>query len=96
MSEDMNRVAASLPPSPQEFTFSNITNASIKIPFKHHAYFSITIVHRSPLVPSTSALSPLHSLCLSEEGGVKGHRGQMMLLCEEKLNEGEMKRQRQT
>lgn len=29
--------------APEEFTFSNITNASIKFPFKHHAYFSITI-----------------------------------------------------
>lgn len=66
MSEDMNRVAAPLPPSPQDVTFSNITNASIKIPFKHHAYFSITIVRLSSLVPSTSALSPLS---LSEEGG---------------------------
>ena len=66
MSEDMNRVATPLPPSPQELTFSNITNASIKIPFKHHAYFSITIVRRSPLVPSTSALSEEEA---AEEGG---------------------------
>lgn len=73
MSEDMNRVATPLPPSPQEFTFSNITNASIKIPFKHRAYFSITIVRRSPLVPSTSALSPL-SLS-EEEAGWGGCRG---------------------
>ncbi len=73
MSEDMNRVAAPLPPSPQELTFSNITNASIKIPFKHHAYFSITIVRLSPLVPSTSALS--FFLCEEEWGAVKGHGG---------------------
>lgn len=85
MSEDMNRVATPLPPSPQDFTFSNITNASIKIPFKHHAYFSITIVRRSPLVSSTSAL-PLSSL--RREGGrgdVKGHGGQMMVLHGEKI-----------
>ena len=89
MSEDMNRVATPLPPSPQDFTFSNITNASIKIPFKHHAYFSITIVRRSPLVSSTSAL-PL-SLWGGREGGrgdVKGHGGQMMVLHGEKIKWG--------
>lgn len=65
MSEDMNRVAAPLPPSPQEFTFSNITNASIKIPFKHHAYFLITIVHCTPL-PHTHLSPRLSFFCVFE------------------------------
>lgn len=70
MSEDMKWVELVSRDRPEDFTFSNITNASIKIPFKHQAYFSITIdlpVFLSRCLPLSLSISLFLSLSLRGE-----------------------------
>lgn len=75
------------------FTFSNITNASIKIPFKHHAYFSITIAfpvflsHRLLLYLSLP-LSIFLSLSQRRHDDILGRAEQMMLQQKEGWRDG--------